>query len=75
MDVNFERVVLLKGLASNDHVLLQDDVATYIAGLPTVDLRDLEGTLIRLIAYASLTKQELSLPFAREVLGKMFRKG
>src|SRR5204863_7245614 len=32
------------------------------------NIRELEGSLIRLIAYASLTGQELSLPLAQQVL-------
>ena len=47
---------------------LPDDVAIYIAGKIKSNIRELEGSLIRLIAYASLTGQEISLPLAQEVL-------
>jgi chromosomal replication initiator protein len=43
-------------------------VAMYIASRIKSNVRELEGSLIRLIAYASLTGQELSLPLAQEVL-------
>ena len=49
-------------------VPLPDDVAIYIAGKIKSNIRELEGSLIRLIAYASLTGQEISLPLAQEVL-------
>ena len=47
---------------------LADDVAIYIAGKIKSNIRELEGSLIRLVAYASLTGQEISLALAQEVL-------
>ena len=47
---------------------LPDNVAMYIAGKIKSNIRELEGSLIRLIAYASLTGQEITLPLAQEVL-------
>ena len=44
------------------------DVAIYIAGRIKSNIRELEGSLIRLVAYASLTGQEISLSLAQEVL-------
>jgi chromosomal replication initiator protein len=49
-------------------VPLPDDVAIFIAGRIKSNVRELEGSLIRLVAYASLTGQEISLPLAQEVL-------
>src|SRR6059058_4424878 len=40
----------------------------YIAGKIKSNIRELEGSLIRLIAFASLTGQEISLPLAQDVL-------
>ena len=47
---------------------LPDNVAMYIAGKIKSNIRELEGSLIRLVAYASLTGQDISLPLAQEVL-------
>ena len=47
---------------------LPDNVAIYIAGKIKSNIRELEGSLIRLIAYASLTGQEISLSLAQDVL-------
>ena len=47
---------------------LPDNVALFIAGKIKSNIRELEGSLIRLIAYASLTGREISLPLAQEVL-------
>jgi len=62
------KVAILKKKAEAEAVPLPDNVAIYIAGKIKSNIRELEGSLIRLIAYASLTGQELSLPLAQDVL-------
>ena len=62
------KTAILKKKAEAEAVPLPDDVAIFIAGRIKSNVRELEGSLIRLIAYASLTGQELSLPLAQEVL-------
>jgi chromosomal replication initiator protein len=62
------KVAILKKKAETEAVPLPDDVAIYIAGKIKSNIRELEGSLIRLVAYASLTGQEISLPLAHEVL-------
>ena len=62
------RVAILKKKAETEAVPLPDNVAIYIAGRIKSNIRELEGSLIRLIAYASLTGRDLSLSLAQEVL-------
>ena len=62
------KIAILKRKADTEAVPLPDNVAIYIAGRIKSNIRELEGSLIRLIAYASLTGQEITLPLAREVL-------
>ena len=62
------KVAILKKKAEGEAVPLPDDVALYIAGKIKSNVRELEGSLIRLIAYASLTGTAISLPLAQEVL-------
>jgi chromosomal replication initiator protein len=62
------KVAILKRKAEAEAVPLPDSVAMYIAGRIKSNIRELEGSLIRLIAYASLTGRELSLDLAHEVL-------
>jgi chromosomal replication initiator protein len=62
------RVAILKKKAEAEIVPLPDNVALYIAGRIKSNIRELEGSLIRLIAYASLTGQEITLPLAQQVL-------
>ena len=62
------KVAILKKKAETEAVPLPDDVAMYIAGRIKSNIRELEGSLIRLIAYASLTGQDISLPLTQDVL-------
>ena len=62
------KVAILKKKAGAEAVPLPDDVALYIAGKIKSNVRELEGSLIRLIAYASLTGSAISLPLAQKVL-------
>jgi len=62
------KVAILKKKAETEAVPLPDNVAMYIAGKIKSNIRELEGSLIRLIAFASLTGQEVSLPLAQDVL-------
>jgi chromosomal replication initiator protein len=62
------KVAILKRKAEAEGVPLPDAVAIYIAGKIKSNIRELEGSLIRLIAYASLTGREISLPLAQDVL-------
>jgi chromosomal replication initiator protein len=62
------KVAILKKKAEAEAVPLPDSVAIYIAGRIKSNIRELEGSLIRLIAYASLTGRELSVALAQEVL-------
>ena len=62
------KVAILKKKAEAETVPLPDNVALYIAGKIKSNIRELEGSLIRLIAYASLTGRQISLPLAQDVL-------
>jgi chromosomal replication initiator protein len=62
------KVAILKKKAEAEAVPIPDNVAMYIAGKIKSNIRELEGSLIRLIAYASLTGQDITLPLAQEVL-------
>jgi len=62
------KVAILKKKAEAEGIPLPDSVAIYIAGKIKSNIRELEGSLIRLIAYASLTGREISLPLTQEVL-------
>jgi chromosomal replication initiator protein len=63
------RIAILRKKAAVEAVALPDDVALYIASSIKSNVRELEGALIRLAAYASLSKRRIDLEFAQETLG------
>jgi chromosomal replication initiator protein len=68
------RVAILRKKAAAENIHLPDEVALYIATSIKSNVRELEGALIRLAAYASLSRREISIEFARETLeGSMTR--
>ena len=62
------KIAILKKKAESEGIPLPDNVSIYIAGKIKSNIRELEGSLIRLIAFASLTGREISLGLAQEVL-------
>jgi chromosomal replication initiator protein len=62
------KVAILQKKAESEHVSLPTDVALFIASNIRSNVRELEGALIRLTAYTSLTGVELNLQNAQEVL-------
>jgi chromosomal replication initiator protein len=62
------KIAILQKKADNERVHLPDDVAEYIARSIKSNIRELEGALIRLMAYGSLTGAEINLPTAQQVL-------
>ena len=59
------RVAIVRKKAQLEHIELADDVCLYIAQSTRSNVRELEGTLIRLAAKASLLGKPIELPFAR----------
>jgi chromosomal replication initiator protein len=62
------RVAILKKKASTDHIALPDDVALFLGTHIRSNVRELEGSLIRLAAFASLTGAALTVELAQDVL-------
>ncbi len=62
------KVAILTKKAEAENVNLPEDVAHFVAGHVRSNVRELEGSLIRLVAYASLTGRPIDLPMAEDTL-------
>jgi len=62
------RVAILKKKAATDQIALPDDVALFLGTHIRSNVRELEGSLIRLAAFASLTGAALTVELAQDVL-------
>ena len=66
------RLAILRKRASHDNLTLADESALeVIAGAVTANVRTLEGALIRVVAFASLTGRPVDAQLAREVVANL----
>jgi chromosomal replication initiator protein len=67
------RLAILRKRANHDHIELADPLALQaIAERVTLNVRALEGALIRIVAFSSLTGRPLTVELAREVLDNLY---
>ena len=66
------RVAILKKKAAVERVRLADDVSYLIASRIKSNIRELEGSLTRMIAFCALTGREMSVELAQEVLSDLW---
>jgi chromosomal replication initiator protein len=67
------RVAILRKKASDDRITMDDEVIDYIAHSCTSSVRELEGAVIKLLAFSSLTNQEITTTLARTALSGVIR--
>ncbi len=65
------RLTILRKRARHDEVAIADDALALIAASVATNVRTLEGTLIRVVAYASLTGQPVTATLAAEVIDRL----
>ena len=66
------RVAILKKKADLNRVRLADDVAYLIATRVKSNIRELEGSLTRMIAFCAMTGREMSVDLAQEALSDLW---
>jgi len=66
------RMAILRKKATDDGLSLDDEVIEYIAHHCTASVRELEGAVIKLLAYSSLKHQEITPQLARTALSGVF---
>jgi chromosomal replication initiator protein len=62
------RIAILREKAEAEHLYVTDDVILFLASHVRTNIRELEGSLIRVAAHASLTGVPLTVDSAKEVL-------
>lgn len=66
------RIAILRKKAQLENLDVPDEILNYIADKIQSNIRELEGALIRLIAYASFNRQEINISLAEAVLKDIF---
>ena len=66
------RLAILQKKSEADGIIAPPEVLSFIAGRIQTNIRELEGALIRVAAYASLTRSEMTLELAQNVLHSLF---
>lgn len=69
------RIAILRKKADVSDLFCPDDVAMFLASSIKSNVRELEGSLIRINAFASLTGAQITIDFAREVIGNIVDEG
>lgn len=67
------RMAILRKKAETDGLLLPDEVVHFIAENITSNVRELEGSLIKLIASSSFTGRDITLEVAQELCGDVLK--
>jgi chromosomal replication initiator protein len=66
------RCAILRRKAQAEGIRVEDDVLQVIAERVSSNIRELEGSLTRLVAYSSLTNREITMELAEEALREVF---
>ena len=66
------RVAILRKKAANEKITIPDDVIEYMASRISSNIRELEGTLIRVTAFANLNRQSIDMDLIQSVLKDSF---
>ncbi|BDC99952.1 chromosomal replication initiator protein DnaA [Persicobacter psychrovividus] len=62
------RIAIIQKKMQADGINIPEDVLEYLAHTIDTNIRELEGVLISLIAHASLVRQDIDVPLAKQIL-------
>jgi len=68
------KIAIIQKKAQESHIVLPDNVCHYLASLSDSNIRELEGYLIRIAAYSSLTNRQIDLDLVKAVLKKLLHQ-
>jgi chromosomal replication initiator protein len=66
------RMAILQRKIECENIIIGEDVISFIANSVTRNIRELEGSLIRLLAYSSVNNEEINVEMAQRVLSDAF---
>jgi chromosomal replication initiator protein len=62
------RVAILKKKAEQDNLSIPENILFFIAESVSSNIRELEGIIIRLLAYSSITKRDITIDLVKNIL-------
>ena len=62
------RIAILRKKAENDKIRVSDEILDYMAARISSNIRELEGALIRVTAFAALNRTQIDMPLVQAVL-------
>ncbi len=68
------RVAILKKKLENELISIDDEVINFIAENITTNIRELEGALIRIIAYSLIDNKTINVELAKDILKDMLKE-
>ena len=68
------KIAILEKKSQENQIALPGNVAFYLASQAESNIRELEGYLVRIAAYSSLTGREIDLDLVKSVLKQLLRK-
>jgi len=69
------RIAILRKKAKAENLDIPNEAMVYIANMIDTNIRELEGALIRVVAYSSLTNQDITAQLAAEALKDILPSG
>ena len=69
------RIAILRNKANAEHLVIPDDTLSYIAGQIDSNVRELEGALVRVQAYATMAHEDITTSMAAEALKSLKLSG
>lgn len=67
------RIAILRRKAVEDGIQIDHEILEFVAHNIKSNIRELEGALIRLLAYGTLHKRDIDLPLAKDVLRDLIK--
>jgi chromosomal replication initiator protein len=65
---SFKYIAILRKKATSDVLNIDDDILEYMASKVSTNIRELEGALIRVTAYANLNSSPVTMPLVQSVM-------